>query len=167
VGKVALLGGLLLLAAGCVHPQNTEELEPDSTPAAAPEPVVSREVEIGADDSDEAPDSPPPVSAGRAPVLVWSEVRLPAEPVLFRLGAGLGALGHIDLGSCRDQGLPPGYVHMHLTFRHTGHVVRAAVETPIAPPPEALACIGEQIESTMVPVFDGGAVSLSKSVYVN
>lgn len=164
MGKIASFFALLLLATGCVHPQSTEEYEPDSEPAAAPEPVVSRDVVIGADD----PVEPPSASAvSSAPVLVWSEVRLPPDPVLFRLGAGLGALGHIDLGTCRDQGLPPGYVHMHLTFRRTGRVVRAAVETPVAPPPEALACIGEQIESTTVPVFDGGDVSLSKSVYVN
>jgi hypothetical protein len=56
---------------------------------------------------------------------------------------------------------------MHLTFRGTGRVVRAAVETPLAPPPEALACIGDQIQATMVPVFDGGDVNLSKSVFVN
>jgi hypothetical protein len=155
------LGGL---GTGCVHAEDVNEQWVDSTPAAPPEVTVERDVAIGADESADPPDAPPPSG-----VLVWSPISLrpPREPALFRLGAGLGALGHIDLNPCRDQGLAAGYVHMHLTFRRTGRVVRAAVETPIAPPPEALACIADQIEDTVVPTFDGGDVMLSKSVFVN
>ena len=150
--------------AGCVHAEDVNEQWVDSTPAAPPEVTVERDVEIGAEESADPADAPPP-----AGVLVWSPISLrrPPEPVLFRLGAGLGALGHIDLSPCRDQGLGAGYVHMHLTFRNTGRVVRAAVETPTAPPPEALACIADQIEDTVVPTFDGSDVMLSKSVFVN
>jgi hypothetical protein len=176
VGRTALALGLLVglgLTAGCVRPQ-VNEVDFDPTPPAPHEPTVTRDVTIGDDDdSDESDESgasadAPPPPQSRPKVLVWSPIRLgPREPVLFRLGAGLGALGHIDLNPCRDQGLPSGYVHMHLTFRGTGRVVRAAVETPMAPPPEALACIGDQIQATMVPVFDGGDVNLSKSVFVN
>ena len=169
VGRTALALGLLVwlgLTAGCVRPQ-LNEVDFDTTPPAPREPTITRDVTIGGDDdSDESDETLPPQPGPK--VLVWSPIRLgPREPVLFRLGAGLGALGHIDLNPCRDQGLPPGYVHMHLTFRGTGRVVRAAVETPLAPPPEALACIGDQIQATMVPVFDGGDVNLSKSVFVN
>ena len=160
-GKGVPLLVLFLLAAGCVHPQTTTE--PAFEPAAPPEPTVVRDVELG--DDDEPAEAP---SAPFRSVLVESPVSIRVrEPVLFRLGAGLGALGHIDLAPCRDEGLQPGYVHVHLTFRHTGRVVRAAVETPIEPPPDALACIGEQIEATFVPVFDGGDVMLSKSFFVN
>ncbi|HEX4445187.1 MAG TPA: hypothetical protein VH044_00565 [Polyangiaceae bacterium] len=156
-----LTGGL---GTGCVHAEDVNESYVDSTPAAPPEVTVEREVEIGADEPGDPADPPPPSG-----VLVWSPISLrpPREPALFRLGAGLGALGHIDLNPCRDEGLLRGYVHMHLTFRHTGRVVRAAVETPVAPPPQALSCIGDQIEATEVPTFDGGDVMLSKSVFVN
>ncbi|MBV9949159.1 MAG: hypothetical protein JOZ69_20085 [Myxococcales bacterium] len=87
--------------------------------------------------------------------------------MLFRLGAGYGALGRLDLSTCREQGLQPGYVHVRVTFRHSGRVVRAAVESSVAPPQGALDCIGEQLEWAMVPVFDGGDVTLSKSFFVN
>jgi len=89
------------------------------------------------------------------------------DPILFRLGAGYGALGHVDLAPCRDQGLPQGYLRLRVTFRASGRVVRAAVETPVAPPAEALTCIGEQLEMAMVPLFEGGDVTLSKSFFVN
>jgi hypothetical protein len=164
VGKAAILPALLWLAlgsTGCVH-TDTTPVEVDSEPSVPPPPTVTRDVVIGADDTGEVPPESAPA------VLVWSAVKVrQAEPVLFRLGAGLGALGHIDLEPCREEGLSPGYVHMHLTFAHTGHVVKAAVETPVAPPAEALACIGEQVEATLVPGFDGGNVMLSKSFYVN
>jgi hypothetical protein len=164
VGKAAIVAGLLLLvlgSTGCVH-EDATPAEIDTEPSVPPPPTVTRDVAIGDDDTTEAPPESAPA------VLVWSNVRVrQAEPVLFRLGAGLGALGHIDLEPCREEGLPPGYVHMHLTFAHTGRVVKAAVETPVAPPAEALACIGEQVEATLVPGFDGGNVMLSKSFYVN
>jgi hypothetical protein len=89
------------------------------------------------------------------------------DPIFFRLGAGYGALGRIDLSPCRDQGLEPGYLHLRVTFRASGRVVRAAVERPAPPPAEALLCIGEQLQMAMVPVFDGSDVTLSKSVFVN
>jgi len=163
VARIVALG-VAAFTAGCVHPQDTNEVEFDPTPPAAPETTVTRDVVIGGDD--DANEAPPPPAAPAT--LVWSSLRVNQhEPVLFRLGAGLGALGHIDLNPCRGQGLPAGYVHMHLTFGGTGRVVRAAVETPVAPPPEALTCIGDQVEATMVPTFEGGDVNLSKSFFVN
>jgi hypothetical protein len=183
MGLAGLMGLVALgaICAGCVRPQEVNEFEYDPTPPAPPEVTVTRDVVIGGDDDDESDDeSPPPASVPSAAAtatatatatrkdFVWSTIKLGRhEPELFRLGAGLGALGHIDLNPCRDRGLPAGYVHMHLTFHGTGRVVRAAVETPVAPPPEALSCIGGQVEATMVPTFEGGDVNLSKSFYVN
>jgi hypothetical protein len=60
-----------------------------------------------------------------------------------------------------------GYLHMRVTFRHSGHVVRAIVERPAPPPDEALQCIAEQLQLAMVPVFDGDDVTLSRSYFVN
>jgi hypothetical protein len=104
------------------------------------------------------PDDPASLPPARRPL---------PDPVFFRLGAGYGALGRIDLSPCRDQGLEPGYLHLRVTFRSSGRVVRAAVERPAPPPSEALLCIGEQLQMAMVPGFDGGDVTLSKSVFVN
>jgi hypothetical protein len=152
----ALLG---LTTAGCLHEGDFGPEEPDTAdpPQAA---VQERNVEVqygGEDDTadvvTQAPE-PPPQSKRR-------------EPVPFHLGAGYGALGQVDLHSCRDQGLQAGYLRMHVTFRDDGRIVRVAVEAGDAPPDEALACIGQQLKMAMVPAFDGDDVSLSKSFFVN
>jgi hypothetical protein len=54
-----------------------------------------------------------------------------------------------------------------VTFAPSGHVVSAAVETPLAPPQEALTCIGDQLEVAMVPAFDGADVTLSRTLFVD
>jgi hypothetical protein len=87
-------------------------------------------------------------------------------PALFRLGVGYGAVGRIELASCRDEGLDPGYVHMHVTFGVDGEVSSAVVESRTRPSPEALGCIGRRLEEIAVPVFEGGDVTLSKSLYL-
>jgi hypothetical protein len=88
------------------------------------------------------------------------------DPTPFRLGAGHGTLGRIDVGRCRDLGLPSGYVRMRVTFRQNGHVVHAAVQSDAPPTREALACIGNQLTAAVVPAFDGQDVTLSRIVYV-
>ncbi len=147
-------------ASGCLH-EGVAEFEPEpERPAAEPEPVVTRDVEVAYDGP--ADELPVPYALASYPT-----GRPPPDPVLFRLGAGLGALGHIDLGPCREEGLQSGYLHMRVTFRHGGHVVRAAVQTPTEPPATALACISEQLEVAAVPSFDGDDVTLSRSFFVN
>ncbi len=145
------------MSAGCLHEGDLSPEEPDT--ADPPEaPVQARNVELqygGEDDTaDVVTQAPEPPSRARR------------EPVPFHLGAGYGALGHVDLRACREQGLQPGYLRMHITFRDDGRVVHAAVESGEAPPDEALACIGQQLKMAMVPAFDGDDVSLSKSFFV-
>jgi len=88
------------------------------------------------------------------------------RPAFFRLGVGYGAVGRIELASCREFGLDPGYVHMHVTFGVDGAVSSAVVESPTRPSREALGCIGRRLEEIAVPVFEGGDVTLSKSLYL-
>jgi hypothetical protein len=109
----------------------------------------------------------PAAAADPSPVLVGRSFSLLADPIFFALGAGYGALGRIDLAPCKDQGLPPGYLRLRVTFRGSGRVVRAAIESPVAPPPDALACIANQLEAAAVPIFEGEEVTLSKTLYVN
>jgi hypothetical protein len=45
-------------------------------------------------------------------------------------------------------------------------VAHASVESPTPPPPAALACISERLQAAAVPAFEGGDVTLSKSLYV-
>jgi hypothetical protein len=151
---------LTLLLTGCVR-QTTREIwagtDLTATDSAGDRGEV-REVVVANDGPGEEPSEPVGLALGASPG---------PDPVFFRLGAGYGALGEVDLASCRQQGLPPGYLHMRVTFRHSGRVVRAAVESSVAPPREALACIGEQLEMAMVPVFEGGDVTLSKGFFIN
>jgi hypothetical protein len=92
--------------------------------------------------------------------------RIRPAPVFFRLGAGYGAVGQVDLGPCRAKGLDTGYLRMRVTFAGDGTVARATVESPTPPPPAALACVSEQLRTASVPSFEGGDVTLSKSLYV-
>lgn len=141
---------------GCVHEEMVADPEPDWDRWGEPaETAVVREV-IVENDEPSVPQAYLPASP---------KDRAMPDPVPFRLGAGRGALGRVDLAACRDQGLPLGYLHVRVTFRRTGRVVHAAVESPEAPTPEALSCIGEQLETTLVPAFDGGDVTLSKSYF--
>ena len=164
----------LVLTTACVR-QTTREFEADLARLpddSAREASETREVLVGDARQRPGPASGP-APAEEAPEESPSDQSvsrsrlLPTEPTLFRLGAGYGALGQIDLAPCRNQGLSPGYLRVRVTFQHNGHVARAAVESVVAPPTEALACIGEQLEAAMVPVFDGVDVTLSKSFFVN
>jgi hypothetical protein len=154
--RTAVLSLLSLLAAtGCVRQESLGPVEfaADAPPEPA-ERVVVADVSVGASDVD------------AAPVHAAASLRPSDEPVSFRLGAGYGALGHVDLESCRDLGLPSGYLRMRVTFRQSGGVAHATVESPAQPPSEALSCVGRHLAATMVPAFDGSDVTLSKSVFV-
>lgn len=151
---------LLPMTTSCI-PRIRNEFVVPAADEPPPAPSEVREIAV-ADDPGE--DAPAPVPSA----VVSSPSRLsPPEPVLFRLGAGYGALAHVDLTPCREEGLQAGYLRMRVTFRHSGRVVRAAVESAVAPPVEALNCISEQLEVAMVPLFEGGDVTLSKSFFVN
>lgn len=142
----------LFHAAACMVPPAREVAEP---PAYEPAAEASERwiVAVPHDDSDEAE----PVAASRP--------RDTPDPVFFRIGAGYGALGLVDLAPCQDQGLA-GYVRVHVTFGGSGHATRAAVEGRVAPPPDALSCIGQQLRGATVPVFEGGDVTVSKTFFV-
>ena len=143
------------LAAGCL-PEEPPAVyaEAEETPPPA-EPRVVSSVAMQ------------PAVAGRVLAPRASDAdRVRPAPVFFRLGAGYGAVGRVDLGPCRERGLDPGYVRMRVTFAGNGSVAHATVESPTPPPPDAIACISERLQAASVPSFEGGEVTLSKSVFV-
>ena len=149
-----------LLATGCLHEPDAD-LESGYQPAdeSSAEPVVQRDVTVRWERAD------PQTPAG--PVLAASPRDRPRpDPIPFRIGAGHGALGTIDLAPCREQGLPGGYLRMRVAFRHDGHVAHAVIEGPVLPPQEALDCVAAQIEDTTVPPFDGRDASLTRRFFV-
>jgi hypothetical protein len=158
VRTTALLAPLLLVVAtGCLHEPEAEDTGL-YTPEPPPEPVVRREVSVEYTGPGEATDVPVLAASPRD--------RPPPDPIPFRIGAAHGALGLIDLGPCREQGLPSGYLRMRVTFRRDGRIVHAAVESPTPPPQAALDCIAEQLESAAVPAFDGRDAALSRRYFV-
>jgi hypothetical protein len=154
-----------LAAAGCLPQESLYEAEfPGDQGTASPpaERVAVGHVDVRYDDSAE---TTPLRAAAAAPAS--DRDRLRPSPIFFSLGAGHGALGRLDLSACRDRGLPAGYLRVRATFRPSGHVAHAAVESAAEPPQEALECVSELLEDTSVPPFDGEDVSLSKIVFVN
>ena len=153
---------LLLSATGCVHEGAIDYESPADRPDdGVVEPTTERDVDVSSDaPAEEAPDVV--VATGPSP-----RPFIPPDPVLFRIGAGYGALGQVDFAPCRDLGLDKGYLHVRVTFRRSGRIVHAIVERPAPPPDEALHCIAEQLQVAMVPGFDGDDVTLSKSYFVN
>jgi hypothetical protein len=155
--SVPFLLVLLLHAAACELPPEREAVvAPTYEPAA--EPTETRVVEVSGGSSDVGAAEP---RAG-APT---PHSRDTLAPVFFHLGAGYGALGLVELAPCQELGLA-GYVRVHVTFRGSGRIARAAVESRVAPPPDALSCIGQQLSLATVPVFEGGEVTLSKTFFV-
>jgi hypothetical protein len=126
-------------------------------PPAAP--VFQRDVSVAG----EAAIAPAP---GAVALAASPKDRPPPDPVPFRIGAGHGALGRVDLSACRDQGLDPGYLRLRVTFHPSGRVVHASVESPAPPPQEALDCIGGQLQEAVVPAFDGRDATLSRRFFV-
>jgi hypothetical protein len=141
-------------AVGCVvQPVVPLETGPDESVANA-EAVIERQLTINPDDG------PPPSEGGRAPM------QRPLDPLPFAIGAGYGALSHVDVAGCRERGLPSGYVRLHATFTRDGYITHASVTSPTAPPASALDCIADQLRLAGVPAFDGHDARLSKTYFV-
>ena len=157
----------VFLGEGCLSPgaEYDANFPTDTAPGAPSATAVGvGEVDVDSEDVD---------TAGAAPVhrvavpVGWRGDRQPRDPVFFHIGAGYGALGRVDVVPCRDRGLPAGYLRLRATFRPSGRVAHAAVESPERPPEDALTCIGELLQATTVPPFDGGNVTLSRIYFVD
>jgi hypothetical protein len=152
-------------AAGCMP----EEEAPVRAPVAEEAPhriehvVVSKLVMVGSDVGNVGDHGTPSRDVATSASGID---RARPDPVFFHLGAGYGAIGQVDLTPCHGRGLDAGYVRLRVTFGGAGTVVRALVESPTQPPPEALACVAERVESASVPSFQGDDVTLSKSIFV-
>jgi hypothetical protein len=166
--RTAYLAGLFPCLAACAPPGAFYGPEfPPENASAAPrvERVARGEVAVGGDDDDDA--APPTPLQAAAAVPLSARDRPHPDPVFFHIGAGYGALGGLDLTACRDRGLPSGYIRIRATFRASGRVAHAAVESASEPSQEALTCIGEQLQAASVPSFDSDDVTLSRIVFVN
>jgi hypothetical protein len=140
------------LSGGCM-PQQPPIVAPVAEAPPPDERVVASSVTVAGESAEGAP------RASDAD-------RVRRGPSFFLIGAGYGAVGRIDLTPCRDKGLDPGYVHLHVTFGVGGSIAHAVVESPTQPPAQALACVADLLAAASVPPFEGGDVTLSKSLFV-
>jgi hypothetical protein len=156
MGVVHRVIPLLVGAAGCVLTPVAPVVEPGAgQPESRPDALVERQLTLGSSERS-------PAAEGRGP----GAPKLTPDPVPFAIGAGYGALSHVDLDGCRGKGLPAGYVHLNATFTPAGYVVRASVASPTAPSPSALDCIADQLRLAGVPAFDGSEARLSRTYFV-
>ena len=121
----------------------------------ASQPVVVESVEIV---------QPPPLAFAVDP-----SPRPPPPPSRqpFDAMAAKVALERLDVGSCRAQGAPRGYVHARTTFASTGAVRTVIVDAPAGLSPEAVSCLGTKIGEATVPPFEGGDdVAVAVSLFV-
>jgi hypothetical protein len=149
---LTILAAALPTMTACVYQPATAAYTDEPAPVA--EPPVERQLTIAEADEALAPTHPLPAA------------RVAPDPIRFQVGAGYGALSHVDLAGCREYGLQSGYVRVRATFTRVGYVVRAAVTSLTAPPPAALDCIADQLRRTGVPAFDGEDAKLSKTYFV-
>jgi hypothetical protein len=144
-----------LLQVACLHAGELEPQWVDDGPPPPPEVLVARQITVTTQEPSPAPSLPP--SPRDKPV---------PDPIRFQIGAGYGALSHVDVSSCRERGLQSGYFHVHATFSPEGYVLHASVESEAPPPPPALDCIADHLRQAGVPRFDGSGATLSKTFYV-
>jgi hypothetical protein len=155
----SLLGVLPLMAtAGCLHEPDAEIDTGIYRPVVPAASGVERQITVTKEDA--------PAADTARPLPPSSRDRVQVDRVPFRIGAGYGALSHVDLAVCRERGLPGGYVHVRATFANVGYVVRASVGSATEPPPPALDCIAETLRQVGVPEFEGDDATLSKTYWV-
>jgi hypothetical protein len=91
----------------------------------------------------------------------------PTRHAPFDATAAKVALEQLDVGSCRAQGAPRGYVHARTTFANTGAVRKVIVDAPAGLSPEAVSCLGTKMGEANVPPFEGGDdVAVAVSLFV-
>jgi hypothetical protein len=154
----SLLGVLLLMApVGCLHEPDADLDTGIYQPIVVTSSGVERQITVTTEDA-------PAVAPALLPPSPRDRVERDRIP--FRVGAGYGALSHVDLDVCRERGLPAGYVHVRATFAHVGYVVRASVGSASEPPSPALDCVAETLRQVGVPEFEGAEATLSKTYWV-
>lgn len=85
----------------------------------------------------------------------------------FDRGAAQGALGAVNVQSCKKPDGPTGSGHVKITFGPDGTVSSAVVDGGPYPGTPVGGCIAGKFRGAHVPPFSGGPVSVGKSFTVN
>ena len=85
----------------------------------------------------------------------------------FDRGAAQGALGGVNVQSCKKPDGPTGSGHVKITFAPNGSVSSAVVDGGPFPGTPVGGCIAGKFRGAHVPSFSGGPVSVGKSFTIN
>lgn len=85
----------------------------------------------------------------------------------FDRGAAQGALGGVNVQSCKKPDGPTGSGHVKITFGPDGSVSSAVVDGGPYPGTPVGGCIAGKFRGARVPAFSGGPVSVGKSFTIN
>jgi predicted Zn finger-like uncharacterized protein len=85
----------------------------------------------------------------------------------FDRGAAQGALGGVNVQSCKKPDGPTGSGHVKITFAPNGSVSSAVVDSGPFPGTPVGGCIAGKFRGAHVPAFGGGPVSVGKSFTIN
>jgi hypothetical protein len=89
----------------------------------------------------------------------------PTGPGPFDRGAAYGALGSVDLQSCKKGDGAPS--HVKITFAPNGRVTNAVVDAPPFAGTAVGNCVSAKFRGAHIPPFLGPAVTLGKSFTIN
>ena len=91
----------------------------------------------------------------------------PASGAAFDRGAAAGALGSVNVASCKKADGPTGSGHVTVTFDPNGTVQSAVVDQPPFSGTPVGGCIAGKFRSARVPPFSGSPVKVGKSFTIN
>jgi predicted Zn finger-like uncharacterized protein len=92
----------------------------------------------------------------------------PAESTSpFDRGAAAGALGAVNVASCKRPDGPTGSGHVSVTFASNGSVSSAVADQPPFAGTPVGGCVAGKFRSAHIPAFGGGAVKVGKSFVIN
>jgi hypothetical protein len=100
-----------------------------------------------------APPAPAPASGG--------------STAPFDRGAAAGALGAVNVASCKRSDGPTGSGHVSVTFSPDGSVSTAQVDQPPFAGTAVGGCVAGKFRGARVPAFAGGSVKVGKSFVIN
>jgi hypothetical protein len=82
-------------------------------------------------------------------------------------GALMGALGAVNLSSCKKPDGPTGPGHVKVTFQPNGTVSAVEVDQPPFSGTAVGGCIAQKYRGVKIPAFSGAAVTFGKSFTLN
>jgi hypothetical protein len=91
----------------------------------------------------------------------------PGSGAAFDRGAASGAIGAVNVQSCKKPDGPTGAGHVKITFAPNGTVSAAVIDSGPFPGTAVGGCIVGKFRGPHVPPFSGGAITVGKSFTIN